>query len=69
MTATGTEKRLIDMFAQRQQMGIAKYQTTVRDNPLSRLQWEYHRLEELMDACVYSMRIIEIIESEMDDGK
>ena len=34
-----------------------------------RLQWEYHRLEELMDACVYSMRIIEIIESEMDDGK
>lgn len=69
MTVSGIEKRLCDMFASRQQLGIKKYGVTVQDNDLTRLQWEYHRLEELMDACVYSMKIIEIIESQLDDGK
>jgi len=68
-TATGTEGRLCAMFATRQQMGIVKYGTTVHDNPLTRLQWEYHCLEELMDACVYSLRIIEIMEAQLDDGR
>lgn len=69
MSATGTEARLIAMIAERQRLGIAKYGTTVADNPLSLRDWLQHQLEELLDAAVYCQRAIEEIDKKSDDGK
>lgn len=69
MSATGTEARLIAMIAERQKLGIAKYGTTVADNPLSLRDWLQHQLEELLDAAVYCQRAIEEIDKRSDDGK
>lgn len=57
--ATGTEAKVIALIAQRQQLGIAKYEMTVAQNPLDQRQWLQHLLEELLDAAVYTMRTIE----------
>lgn len=69
MSATGTEARVIAMIAERQKLGIAKYGTTVADNPLSLRDWLQHQLEELLDAAVYCQRAIEEIDKRSDDGK
>lgn len=69
MSATGTEARVIAMIAERQKLGIAKYGTTVADNPLSLREWLKHQLEELLDAAVYCQRAIEAIDRKGDDGK
>ena len=69
MSATGTEARVIAMIAERQKLGIAKYGTTVADNPLSLREWLKHQLEELLDAAVYCQRAIEEIDRRGDDGK
>ena len=59
MTATGTEARVCELIAARQQAGIGKYGTTVADNPLALRQWLVHMQEELADALVYATRAIE----------
>lgn len=69
MNATGTEARVVAMIAERQRLGIAKYGTTVEDNPLSLRDWLQHQLEELLDAAVYCQRAIEEIDKKSDDGK
>jgi hypothetical protein len=69
MTATGTEARVIEMIASRQRLGIAKYKTTVADNPLSLRQWLVHQQEELADALVYCTRAIQELDKVADDGK
>lgn len=69
MSATGTEARVIEMIASRQRLGIAKYKTTVADNPLSLRQWLVHQQEELADALVYCTRAIQEIDKAADDGK
>lgn len=63
-TATGTEAEVCKDIAERQQGGIAKYNTTVRDNPLSLRQWLQHAYEECLDQAVYLKRAME----EMDRG-
>ncbi len=68
-TVTGTEARVIQMIAERQKLGIAKYGTTVADNPLSLREWLQHALEESLDMSVYIMRAIEQIDRGADDGK
>lgn len=69
MSATGTEARVIEMIASRQRLGIAKYKTTVADNPLSLREWLVHQQQELADALVYCTRAIEEIDAKADDLK
>lgn len=66
---TGTEARVCMMIAQRQKLGLAKYKISVEDNPLTLRQWHQHHLEELLDAAVYTQRIIEQMDKDCDDGK
>lgn len=60
--AQGTEARVMADIEQRQQLGIAKYGTTVADNPLSLREWLQHAYEECLDQAVYLRRAIEQID-------
>lgn len=57
--ATGTEARVCELIAARQQLGIRKYGTTVAGNQLSLRQWLNHALEESLDQAIYLQRAIE----------
>lgn len=57
------------MIAMRQQVGIRKYGTTLRDNPLTHRQWLMHALEESLDLSAYLLRSIEELDKQQDDGK
>ena len=61
---TGTEQRVCQDIAKRQAFGIKKYGTTVENNKLSLLDWNWHHYFELLDAAVYTRRIIEQMEKE-----
>lgn len=63
-TPTGTEARVCEDIARRQQMGISKYGTTVAENPLALRQWLQHQYEELLDAALYCKRAIEKLDNE-----
>jgi len=67
--ATGTEKRLCELVAARQQLGRKKYGFTVAENPLSHRQWLQHGLEEALDLAVYLLRSIEELDQKEDDLK
>jgi hypothetical protein len=67
--ATGTEARVCADVAHRQTLGIAKYKTTVADNPLALRAWLQHQYEELLDAAVYCRRAIEQMDRQGDDFK
>jgi hypothetical protein len=69
MIATGTEARVCDMIAARQQFGVNKYGTSVEANPLKAIEWLQHLREELADALVYATRLQEEIQKNMDYGK
>jgi hypothetical protein len=60
--ATGTEAEVCADIARRQQLGIAKYGTTVSDNPLELKEWLQHALEENYDYCIYIKRAIQEID-------
>ncbi len=55
---TGTEAAVCADIAERQQKGIAKYHTTVADNPLSLREWLQHAYEETLDQAIYLKRAI-----------
>lgn len=57
------------MIAQRQKLGLAKYKTSVEDNPLTLRQWLQHALEESLDMAIYIQRAIEQLDQQQDDGK
>jgi hypothetical protein len=57
LNVTGVEAELCKEIARRQQVGIAKYGTTVAENPLSTLQWIQHAKEEALDLAVYLERL------------
>lgn len=42
-----------EMYEQRSQTGIKKYNTTLERNDLSFIEWLNHLQEELMDATLY----------------
>lgn len=65
----GTEARVCADIAKRQHGGIAKYGTTVAQNPLELRAWLQHQYEELLDAAVYCRRAIEEIDKQKDDLK
>lgn len=62
---SGTELRVCQLIAERQMRGIAKYETTVSDNPLPLRVWLRHALEECLDQAIYLQRAIE----EMDNAE
>lgn len=64
MLPTGTELTVCNDIAMRQAMGIAKYNTTVRENPLDLRQWLQHAYEECLDQAVYLRRAIEELDNE-----
>jgi Trm5-related predicted tRNA methylase len=66
MTPTGTEARVCADIAKRQQIGLAKYKTTVEANPLSLREWLQHAYEETLDKAVYLKRAIEEMEKTLD---
>ena len=57
--ATGTEADVCRDIARRQALGVTKYGTTVRENPLKVRDWLQHQYEELLDAAVYCKRAME----------
>lgn len=48
---------VIDKYAERSRVGIAKYGKTLEQNDLSALEWLNHLQEELMDATLYIERL------------
>jgi hypothetical protein len=57
--AAGIEAKVCDDIVERQQRGIAKYGTTVADNPLTVREWVQHAYEECLDQAVYLRKLIE----------
>jgi hypothetical protein len=60
---TGIEAQVCADIAKRQQLGIAKYGTTVADNPLTHRQWLEHAYEEALDMAVYLRRAMAEIDA------
>ena len=58
---SGTEAKVIQDIANRQQFGINKYGTTVAENPLELIKWFQHAYEEALDMAIYLKRSIEIM--------
>lgn len=62
-TPTGIEAIVCNDIAARQQLGIAKYNTTVAQNPLTLRQWLTHAYEESLDQAIYLRRAIAEIDT------
>lgn len=58
---SGIEAMVCADIARRQQAGIAKYGTTVADNPLKVREWVRHAYEESLDFCVYLKRLEQML--------
>lgn len=61
---TGIEALVCEEIARRQRVGIAKYGTTVADNPLPLREWLQHAYEETLDKAVYLRRAIAEIDAQ-----
>ena len=62
--ASGIEALVCQDIATRQKMGIAKYGTTVQDNPASAKEWIRHAYEEALDLAIYLKRLMSAMEAE-----
>jgi len=49
--------RVLSRFAERSQVGINKYKTTLERTDLSTLEWLTHAQEEAMDFVLYLERL------------
>ena len=49
--------RVLSRFAERSNVGIRKYNTTLERNDLSTLEWLTHAQEEAMDFVLYLERL------------
>lgn len=65
----GTEAEVVRLIIQRQCLGLAKYGTSVADNPLSLRQWLQHALEECLDQAIYLRRAISELDKYGEDLK
>ena len=63
-----TETQVCADIKRRQELGIAKYGTTVAQNPLDLRQWLQHAYEEKLDAAVYMKRAIQELDKIIDAG-
>jgi hypothetical protein len=66
---TGIERSVCEDITLRQIHGVAKYGTTVADNPLDLRQWLQHAYEECLDQAVYLKRSIAEIDAGPKHGK
>lgn len=57
--AEGTEARVCEDIARRQEHGKAKYGTTVEANALPLREWLQHAYEEGLDQVVYLRRAMD----------
>lgn len=57
-TLSGIEELVCEDIARRQMHGLAKYGVTVADNDLDEIAWLQHSYEELLDAAIYTKRLI-----------
>jgi len=64
MTAQGTEARVCQDIAKRQQVGLKKYGVSIEQNQLNLKEWMQHQYEELLDAAIYCKRAIEELEKQ-----
>jgi len=53
---------------QRSKVGIEKYACTLDRKDLSLLEWHQHHYEELLDAALYTKRIIQELKTKQDGG-
>lgn len=60
---TGVEADVCNDISARQRFGIAKYGTTVAENPLPLRAWLQHAYEECLDQAVYLRRAIHEIDA------
>lgn len=60
--ASGIERLVCIEIAERQQMGVKKYGTTVIDNPLPLRQWLEHAYQEMLDGAIYLRRAMHAID-------
>lgn len=63
LDVSGTEADVCRDIAARQQMGMKKYNSSLRDNPLSLRQWLQHAYEESLDLTNYLKRAIEELDN------
>lgn len=68
MTVKDTETEVCADIKRRQELGIAKYGTTVASNPLELRQWLQHAYEEKLDDAVYMKRAIQELDKIIDAG-
>ena len=61
---SGTESRVCQDIASRQEKGFFKYGVTVAENPLPLRDWLQHQYEELLDAAIYCRRALEELDKE-----
>ena len=54
------EEEVCFKILKRSQVGQKKYGTTMEREDLNRLDWLKHTQEELMDACVYIEKLIQL---------
>ena len=68
MIIKDTETEVCADIKRRQELGIAKYGTTVAQNPLELRQWLQHAYEEKLDDAVYMKRAIQELDKIIDAG-
>jgi ribonuclease I len=56
---SGTEAKVCEDIAKRQQLGIAKYGKTVEGNHLPLRAWMQHAYEEALDLAIYLRRAMD----------
>lgn len=59
MNPHGTELKVCEDIARRQNLGMNKYGVSVADNQLALREWLQHAYEECLDQAVYLKRILE----------
>lgn len=63
------EDSVANKIIERAEHGVKKYKQTMERHDLTTLQWLNHHQEELMDALVYSEKLIEIEEERISKLK
>jgi len=58
------EDSVCEKIQDRAKVGLEKYNTTMERKDLTFVEWIKHLQEELMDALVYSEKVLDIIDIE-----
>lgn len=61
------EEMVVERLRTRAEIGVRKYGTDMMRTDLDLLQWHQHHLEELLDAAVYTQRIIYDLEQRISN--